>query len=292
MKKEFSLKKLASLFLLAVIFAASVFAIDGVGTFTVKTTVEANSVNSENDEQAIVFTPALLFTRDLTKNLNLIIGLNSEESVTGGDQDFVFYFDDDRDTVVKFKRVDERISYRLGMVPGNMSIWLRHRNHFYIKPEPSQDTDGEFRAGISYSSPIGPGRITAGVYTGIAYAPKFDYNQLGFSLNYTFNFGLGFITDTSFYLGEDIDFDYKITSWQVMYSIPNAKVIVGVEGGFLHRPATSRAAEDLWVPIKPFIQYSGLADGLALGVYTKFNWLLRDNADIMVSPGIYANYTF
>jgi hypothetical protein len=238
----------------------------------------------------MVITPAFTFSRNLIENLNFFIGLNSDEAVLGGDQDFKFPFNSENEVTVQFKKVDEKIAWKFAAVPGNLSIYLRNRNHFYAKPS-GQDTIGGLRFGVDYASPAGPGFFSGGSFTGFSYTPEFDYDDFGFALNYTFNFGLGIYTETAFYLGEDIDFGYQYTYWQFLYTIPGTKIAPGLEGGFL-RPFHDQ--DELWIPIKPFIQYSGLADGLSLGVYIKFFALAMDDVygDIAVSPGIYATYSF
>jgi hypothetical protein len=281
------MKKAALLFLAVFVFGSHAFAIGGIGDFVVKATVEINNANSKNEQQALVITPAFTFSRNLIENLNFFIGLNSDEMVLGGDQTFKFPFDSDGEVSVQLKKMDERISWRLAAVPGNMSVYFRNRNHFYIKPS-GQDAVGGLRAGFDYfSPPVGPGMIRTGLYTGFSYAPKFSYDDLGFVLSYFFKFGLGISTDTSFTLGSDVEFGYKVTFLQIDYAIPHTKINTGVEGGFLYRPTL----EKVWIPIKPYVQYAGLADGLVLGVYVKFFALAMDG-DIAVSPGIYSSYSF
>jgi hypothetical protein len=280
------MKKIAIFFVLALMLSAFVFAVDGIGDFAVRVTVEINNANSKDEQQAVVITPAFTFSRNLIENFNFFIGLDSDEVVLGGDQNFRIPFNSDNEASVQFKKLDEKISYRLAAVPGNMNVYIRNRNHFFIKPS-GQDTVGGLRAGVNYASPAGPGTISGDLYTGFSYAPEFNYDDFGFALNYSFNFGLGVYTDTCFNLGKNVDFGYMLTYWQLAYSIPNTKITTGVEGGFLYLSDL----EKLWIPIKPFIQYSGLTDGLTLGVYVKF-FALNNDSDMVVSPGIYATYSF
>jgi hypothetical protein len=281
------MKKTVFLFLLGVALTAFAFAIDGVGEVTLGTVIEANDINVKN-EQSVVITPTLTFSRDLNEVINLFIGLNSSEGIGDNDQSFRIPLDGSA-LGIHFNKIEENISFNKGLGVGTFDFLLRNRNDVPVKP--SGKVGGQAYAEAAYSLGAGSGIFTAGLHTGFDYLPAFNYNNLGAILSYAFDFGLNISTDTAFTVGKDSngnprDFGYGGTSWQIDYT--GSRLGVGVEGSVSYTPG---ADPEIVLPIKPFVEYTGLSDGLTLGLYLKLQDLLAKDT-LRLSPGLYASWTF
>jgi hypothetical protein len=282
------MKKLAILFLLTSLIGASAFAIEGVGDFTVGAIFELeDAADSLGAGQSLAITPSLSFSRLIIPGLNISIGLNSYEGATDNDNTILIPFKSGSDVKAQLNKLDEKVAYSLAAGPGTLGFYLRNRNNIPIKPS-GQDITGALRFDVNYALPAGPGTIAFGIYTGVAYAPDFDYNDLGFDLGYTFDFGLSIATSTWFRLSSEGDgFDGYDGTW---YNIGYTQEAwgAGLEGGIFHD------GTDLGLSLKPYFEYYGLVEGLTVGVEVTIGdskQLIKDD-DLDISPGLYVTYKF
>jgi hypothetical protein len=275
------MKKLAILFLLTSLLAASAFAIEGVGAFTGSLAIDVGNV--ANDARTLTIKPAIEFSRDLIENLNLYVGVTVPIESPLKDIDFAARLDS----------FELKVTYGgIAAGPGKLGFYLD--NTFVIAfEEPGDNWSDGVKAGATYGGIVaGPGSIGTELAVETTVAGKaagkdldFTIKDLYLSVGYALDLGVT-ITLKPYLL---VDPDVEFGGLYVGVGYANDSFGAGVEVDKLSAGGTAEFGEAF--PVDIYGEAYLLGKALTVRGHVKIE-NINGTGDVTVTPGVKVSYAF